>query len=141
MNNNKIYFTGYASVFNNKDDKGDIVLPSAFDETNLNPKNIKLLYNHDQNLVIGNLESIRKDSKGIYIKASISPKNPLEHRLATCLINNMLSGLSIGYIAKSTTRDSLFNRRYINKLDLKEISIVQKPSNPQTIILHKITNL
>ena len=44
MNNNKIYFTGYASVFNNKDDKGDIVLPSAFDETNLNPKNILIDY-------------------------------------------------------------------------------------------------
>ncbi len=141
MTKNNIYIAGYASVFNNKDDKGDIVLPSAFDETNLNPRNIKLLYNHDQNLIIGNLEAICKDSKGIYIKASISPKTPLEQRLASCLLNNMLSGLSIGYIAKNTTKDILFNRRYINKLDLKEISIVQKPSNPQTLILQKITNL
>lgn len=137
MNNaNKFFISGYASVFNNQDDKGDIVLPSAFNPENINLNRIKFLYNHNQKAVIGKIEEVQKDSYGLFIKASIdADTSGLSQRVIKCISSRLLNGLSIGYIARQTQKDKTFNRRFIHSLDLREISVVQKPSNPKTTII------
>ncbi len=132
---------GYASVFGIKDRDGDVILPQAFN-WKFGGK-IPLLLQHDNKQVFGEVVSIKVDAYGLLVKArllGISDKGL--QNLASKLFNG-LSNLSIGYITRQSYYDKETKTRYIEKLDLIEVSIVYIGSNQNAKIsrvIHKLSN-
>lgn len=122
MFQNSKYFYGYASIFNEKDLNGDIVLGKSFEEDNLIPEQIPLLYEHNQNKKIGKVLKLKQDQKGLYTEGIILHE----------FIPGKIMYLSIGYIPifKLQSRNKT---RYLSKIRLFEISVVKKPANVKAI--------
>ena len=114
---------GYASVFNTKDYSSDIILPCSFTKTIKN-KNIDILYEHNFNNIIGKITNIYENEIGLFIEGEINKSNV---NIQNYTINNIINGLSIGYIAKNFYYQN--NTRIITELNLLEISLVKHPAN------------
>lgn len=116
------FFCGYASVFNTVDSYNDIILNGAFINSIKN-NNVKLCWQHNIDNVIGNIKILKEDSVGLYIEGKINKKN-----IYSYVKNGIIDGLSIGYNVNKYHIDNK-NRRVLEDIDLKEISIVSFPAN------------
>ena len=128
-------FSGYASVFGNVDDGGDIVDKGAFSKTIVEDfARIKILSQHDQcELPIGKPIELREDDKGLYIRGKIS--NTQKGRdIQTLLKDGVLNELSIGYEAIDYEIDEEAHVRYLKRIKLWEVSIVTWAMNDQATI-------
>jgi HK97 family phage prohead protease len=125
---------GYAAVFNNTDNGGDVILPGAFTEslTSIPATKVKLLYQHNPYEPIGKILSLTEDQTGLYMKAQILEGVQRGKECLELVREDAIEGLSIGYRAREFTRserrDDLWDRKII-KLDLFEISVVTFPMN------------
>lgn len=75
----KYVITGYAALFNHRNLNDEIVLPTSFDESlgliaegKLTPY---LNYEHADDRLIGGIDGIEKDSKGLIITSHLNRKN------------------------------------------------------------------
>lgn len=128
-------FSGYASVFGNVDDGGDIVDKGAFSKTIVEDfARIKILSQHDQcELPIGKPIELREDDKGLYIRGKIS--NTQKGRdIQTLLKDGVLNELSIGYEAIDYEIDEENHVRHLKQIRLWEVSIVTWAMNDQATI-------
>lgn len=128
-------FSGYASVFGNVDDGGDIVDKGAFSKTIVEDfARIKILSQHDQcELPIGKPIELREDDKGLYIRGKIS--NTQKGRdIQTLLKDGVLNELSIGYDAIDYEIDEENHVRHLKQIRLWEVSIVTWAMNDQATI-------
>ena len=123
------FFCGYASVFNTVDSYNDIILNGAFNNS-IKYNNIKLCWQHDINNIIGNINILKEDSIGLYIEGQINRKD-----IYSYVKNGIIDGLSIGYNVNKYYIDSK-NRRVLEDIDLKEISIVNFPANKHANITY-----
>jgi uncharacterized protein len=128
-------FCGYASVFNLQDQVGDVILPGAFRHSvnALNSKNIKLLWQHNPVLPLGNIQRLYEDTKGLYIEGDFLLGVKYVDEAYLLIKNRIVQGLSIGFEAE----DSFFSQdtRYIKQAKLWEISVVTFPANAAAQIL------
>jgi uncharacterized protein len=126
-------FEGYASIFNNVDQGGDIVLPGAFADCLKRQKRaLPLLWQHDAANPIGLCSSLQEDEKGLRLSGQLLVEDdPLARRAHAHLKAGSISGLSIGYrvIPGGTDMDTARNVRLLKKLDLVEVSVVTMPMN------------
>lgn len=129
INNNEGFFCGYASVFNVTDSYNDIILNGAF-KNSIKQNNISLCWQHDINKVIGNITTLREDSVGLYIEGKIDTENIYKY-----VKSGLIYGLSIGYNVNKCHFDNK-NRRVLEDIDLKEISIVYFPANKHANITY-----
>ena len=129
INDNKGFFCGYASVFNITDSYNDVILNGAFKKS-IEKNNILLCWQHNINKVIGNINTIREDSVGLYIEGKIDTENIYNY-----VKNGFIDGLSIGYNVNKYHFDNK-NRRILEEIDLKEISIVYCPANKHANITY-----
>lgn len=127
--------SGYGSIFNNVDSYGDIVAKGAFIKTlNDNPK-IKMLWQHDASMPIGNWNNLKEDNIGLAGDAVL----PLDiisvnekYQMAKA---GLVDGLSIGYMIRKNGYEMQDNGTTLLKdLDLREISLVTFPANPLALI-------
>lgn len=126
-------FYGYASVFNIEDYYNDIILNGAFRETIKNKSDIALLWQHDQDNIIGKIDRLEEDYVGLYVEGQILvDKN---NNIYNFIKNNIINGLSIGYRVKETEFDEK-GRRIIKSIDLMEISVVSFPANKFSNIIY-----
>lgn len=116
------FFCGYASIFNTVDSYNDIILNGAFSNS-IKYNNIKLCWQHNINNIIGEIKTIKEDSIGLYIEGEIKRKD-----IYSYVKSGIIDGLSIGYNVNKSYIDSK-NRRVLQDIDLKEISIVSFPAN------------
>lgn len=116
------YFFGYASIFNERDLNGDVILPQSFDESFLLPNKVFLFYEHDSKQNIGKLLKLRQNSKGLYIEGLVH----------NAFVKQKMFYLSIGYIPIYKHKSSC-GIRYISKIKLFEVSVVKKPANKKAI--------
>ena len=126
-------FFGYASIFNLEDSCKDIIINKAFKDTITKNKTIPLLWQHDRNKIIGNIYNLREDYIGLYIEGKVNYVK--YYKIYSLIKNNLLNGLSIGYIANKFT----FNpkgRRIIKSLDLIEVSLVLSPANKLSNVIY-----
>lgn len=131
-----IEIEGYAST-KDIDRYGDVVEPTAFDETmELFMKNPVLLLQHDHNKRIGDVTEYEIDSNGLYIKADVK-YTAGDDELFEKIEGKSLKGFSIGWRIleaewlEGSDGDYLF---VVKKLDLVEISVVNVPANPYTLM-------
>jgi HK97 family phage prohead protease len=151
--NSKGTFEGYASVFNNEDDYGDMMLPGAFKQTLADHDKAgtmpKMLLNHggmgsffaspspEDLLPIGKWSSMTEDSKGLLSKGRlINLDTESGKRIYGAMKENAMDGLSIGFKAKDFTRGTKENepRRTLKAVDLLEVSPVTFPANTSATV-------
>ena len=120
---------GYGSVFGNRDNAGDIVMPGAFKECIASGKRPKMLWQHDPSQPIGAWDEMREDENGLYMKGRISKKAGKGAEVAALVKMGAIDGLSIGYRTLDYEMDMDSDARKLTKLDLWETSVVTFPAN------------
>lgn len=126
-----ISICGYAAVFNNVDSDKDVILKGAF--SNLNDR-FNLYWQHNLKQQIGQIDSIKEDHRGLFIKASIWDNLLLSKQINKTIRNHEVTGLSIGFKPLETKMICGKKIRLITRLHLVEISVVTRPANPHSQI-------
>lgn len=123
------YFSGYASIFGEPDQGGDIVMPGAFAKS-LRIKgvhNIRMLFQHDPKEPVGRIMALEEDQKGLRVEGQLFAPVPRANSLLALIGGGAIDGLSIGFRTVKATRDKQTNHRRLWQVDLWEISIVTFP--------------
>lgn len=133
-------FAGYASVFNVVDNQQDMILPGAFSHTLKGRlKEIRLLWQHQQNEPIGFFERISEDAHGLYVEGRLLLNVRRAEEAFSLLKAGALKGLSIGYSPTRYRMDTKTGVRLLAEVDLWEISLVTFPANTSatvTVVKH-----
>ena len=126
-------FSGYASLFDTPDMSNDIIAPGAFTDSlaRRGTRGVKLLFHHDAAQPIGVWQTLREDSRGLFVEGQLSLDNSKARDILALLRSGAIDGLSIGFKAIRTRRDRPNAARKIEKIDLWEISIVTFPMMPE----------
>jgi|TARA_R100000149_G_scaffold12056_1_gene4561 HK97 family phage prohead protease len=131
-------FSGYGSIFNNKDLGNDVVQQGAFSKSlaRKGPKGVKMLYQHDQKQPIGVFEEILEDNRGLKVKGRLAMGTQKGREVYELMKMGAIDGLSIGYRVspKGYHHDEKTKARIIKEVDLMEISAVTFPMNQRAKI-------
>ena len=126
-------FTGYASIFGNRDLGNDVMMEGAFAKSlaRKGAKGIKMLFQHKTDEPIGIYEEITEDRKGLYVKGKIALETQKGKETFELMKMGAIDGLSIGYRvnAKGQMYDDRRKKRYLKEVELMEISAVTFPMN------------
>ena len=122
-------FEGYASVYGNVDQGGDIVRMGAFDESlrNRPATKVKMLLHHDTRKLVGTWQSMQSDSRGLFVKGKLLLSTQLGRDTYELMKAEAMDGMSIGYRTLEHEYDSQKQIRTIVKADLLEVSLVTFP--------------
>lgn len=128
---------GYASLFGDEDQGGDIVQPGAYAKSlaslRENGRQIKMLWQHDPSQPIGVWDEVREDTKGLYVKGRLLENVARAREAAALITANAIDGLSIGYRTVKAIRNDK-GRRLLTELELWEVSLVTFPMLPSARI-------
>jgi uncharacterized protein len=111
-------------VFDRADSGGDIVRKGAFAEALRRVGEVPLLWQHKAGAVIGRLEHLSEDRRGLRVIARLGDSAEAR-RVAGLLASRKLDGLSFGYRVREARREG--GHRELIDLDLVEVSLVAKP--------------
>lgn len=129
-----LFVEGYGAVFGNVDSYKDMIIAGAFDDFLATPdkERAKFCYNHDLSKVIGKIEMLKVDDKGLWFRAKLS-NTTLGKDVAELLQDGALSEFSIGYrTIKSNYKDD--GVRMLTEVYLYEISVVPRAANPKAVV-------
>ncbi|MEQ8410621.1 MAG: HK97 family phage prohead protease [Erythrobacter sp.] len=116
-------FAGYAGLFDLADGDRDVIRRGAFAasiERRVRP--FPLLWQHRPDQLIGEIERIAEDGRGLRVIARI---DRLASRAAFLLRKGKINGLSFGYRARDARRSEA--GRELLEIELFEISLVTHP--------------
>jgi HK97 family phage prohead protease len=126
-------FSGYGSIFGNKDLGNDVMMQGAFAKSiaSKGPKGVKLLYQHDAKEPIGVFDEIIEDRKGLRVKGRLAMGTQKGREVYELMKMGAIDGLSIGYRVspKGADYDERGKKRMLKEVDLMEISAVTFPMN------------
>lgn len=127
-------FSGYGSIFGNKDSYGDIVVKGAFnaslDKWRDKGRMPALLWQHKMDEPIGVYTRMEEDERGLYVEGKLlKDDDPLAKRAYGHLKAGSLSGMSIGYQSIDEEYDKKNDALMLKQLDLWEVSLVTFPAN------------
>lgn len=128
--------SGYLSTFGNEDSVGDVVLPTAFDDTLASGRKVRFLFAHDDTKPLGPPLTLRKDDHGLLATGRIS-KTALGADVHTWLQEGALDSWSIGYWPlEAEWREGVDGQlvRVLKQVDLLEGSIVAIPANEEAVV-------
>ncbi len=121
---------GYASLFGQKDQGGDVVLPGAYAASlkrlAIRGERVKLLWQHDPAQPIGVWDEVREDATGLRVKGRILTEVERGREAAALLAAGAIDGLSIGFRTVKAERDGK-GQRLLSELELWEVSLVTFP--------------
>lgn len=125
-------FTGYGSVFNTKDQGGDIVVAGAFSKSlkkwQENGRQVPVLWQHKTDEPIGSWADLSEDDHGLLGDANLWTDDAPYARIAhKGMKTKTITGLSIGYRVKREEYDKKAGANRLIELDLVEISVVTNP--------------
>ncbi len=126
-------FEGYASVFDDVDHAKDKVAPGAFADSLIRHKASgrlpPMLWQHDTKEPIGAWREMFEDDHGLFVRGELFiddiPKARQAHKL---LLENVVTGLSIGFRTITSEKDPKSGSRTLTKIDLLEVSMVTFPA-------------
>jgi HK97 family phage prohead protease len=121
---------GYASLFGQADQGGDVVQRGAY-AASLAAKSaegcrIKMLWQHDPAQPIGIWDEVREDARGLYVKGRLLDSTQRGREAAALIEAGAIDGLSIGYRTVKAVK-SANGQRQLTELDLWEVSLVTFP--------------
>jgi hypothetical protein len=136
-------FTALASVFNNIDAVGDVVMPGAFTDDlkswTASGDPIPLLWGHqmqDPDMNIGEVLQASETDAGLLITAQLDLENPKAAQVYRLLKGKRVRKMSFAYdIEDGAPGERNGQGVYeLRKLKLHEVSVVQVPANPAATI-------
>ena len=126
-------FSGYASVFNVEDSDSDVILPGAFknsiqawQQDKIKPK---MLWQHNTAEPIGIWTKIVEDERGLYVEGKLLMEVGKGKEAYHLIQNGIVTDLSIGFRIKKHRVCTKTRKRYIEEVDLIEISLVTFGAN------------
>jgi HK97 family phage prohead protease len=122
-------FEGYASVFNNIDSYGDIMLPGAFEQSIGKKDAVPMLFNHWMDNLIGKASSLKEDDVGLKFNGRLTPGASMANDIYAHMKADALDGVSIGYRVQPGGAEMDGKIRNLSCVDLLEISMVISPAN------------
>jgi HK97 family phage prohead protease len=128
--------SGYASVFGQADQGGDIVAPGAYRASLAQGRRIKMLWQHDPAQPIGIWDDVVEDARGLRVKGRLLTDIARGREAASLIAAGAIDGLSIGYRTIRATKDAQ-GQRHLAELDLWEISLVTFPMQAEARIAAK----
>ena len=117
-----VRFAGYAAVFDRVDRGGDVVRAGAFGAVEAG--GVPLLWQHGPGAVIGSIERLAEDARGLRVIGRVSARTAAGREAAAALKGGTLYGLSFGYRVKAARGAG---PRELLALDLVEVSLVTHP--------------
>lgn len=129
-------FEGYASVFGNEDFGRDIVVTGAFAKSlGRRPAGkVKMLRQHFTDEPIGIWTDLVEDRKGLRARGKLITETTKGRETHALMRAGALDGLSIGFRTLKDRFDRPKGIRFIEEVDLVEISIVTFPANPKAVV-------
>ena len=116
-------FAGYAAIFDRPDRSGDVVRKGAFARAVEEAGEVPLLWQHKAGAVVGTIEHLSEDKRGLRVIARLS-----DRRAAQLVEAKAMRGLSFGYRVREAK--SAGGSRELIELDLVEVSLVANPMQP-----------
>lgn len=135
---------GYAAVFDSlSEDLGGFrekIAPGAFSKSIKRGDDVRALYNHDPNYVLGrslsNTLKLQEDTKGLRIEID-PPDTRYSKDLIVSLERGDISQMSFGFFTKSDTWEEKEDEdtiRTLNEVDLVDVSPVTFPAYSETVV-------
>lgn len=126
--------SGYASLFGQPDQSGDVVSPGAFqrslDRLAEAGRRVKFLWQHDPSRPIGVWNDVREDPAGLVVNGEVLADVAQGAEALALLRRGAIDGLSIGYRTIRATENRETGGRNLIELDLWEVSLVTFPMLP-----------
>lgn len=135
------FIRGYASVFNHLDHHGDRVQKGAFLASlrawRLRRQMPKMLWQHEASKPIGQWLKIQEDERGLYVEGKLLLDIQQGREAFTLIQEGVLDSLSIGYRVEEAVipKGEALGTRHLQKLDLREISLVTFAANSEASLL------
>lgn len=133
--NNALVVSGVANCAS-VDRVGDFIEPAAWRLENYR-KNPVVLFNHDQNAIVGRALKIEATDDGLIIEAEIG--NPevaeltqLQKDIRSLIAQGILRAFSVGFLPIESQKDGDINR--ITSAELFEVSLVSVPCNADSVV-------
>lgn len=121
-----VRFAGYAAVFDRVDRGGDVVRAGAFGA--LRAADVPLLWQHGPGQVIGSVEKLEEDARGLRVIGRVSARTAAGRAAAAGLKTGALDGLSFGYRVRAARGGGAgLGPRELLALELVEVSLVTHP--------------
>lgn len=144
-------FTGYASVFGNKDSYGDVIIPGAFTKSlkdrGPDGAGIACYWSHqmdDPHKCIGWTTKAVEDEHGLLVEVKLDLENPVAaqvHRLIKAgVVNQMSFAYEVLDYADAKSEEYGFYTE-LRELKIFEVSVVQVGANQETELLDVKTRL
>ena len=131
---------GYASLFGETDQGGDIVGKGAYAASlqalDAEGRKVKMLWQHDPSQPIGVWDEVREDARGLYVKGRLLYATQKGREAIALIGAGAIDGLSIGYrTVKASKSDT--GQRLLRELELWEVSLVTFPMLPSARVAAK----
>ena len=133
---NEAVIEGYASLFGQTDQGGDIVAKGAYARSLSRNSGIKMLWQHDPAQPIGVWDEVREDARGLYVKGRLLDSVAKGREAAALVAAGAIDGLSIGYRTVTAAKNDQ-GRRVLTELELWEVSLVTFPMLPSARVTAK----
>lgn len=115
--------------FGSADNSGDLIIKGAF---NFILTETPMLFGHNPDDLIGTWNEIVETPDALVAKGKMHMEHPRARAVHGLIKGGLVSGVSIGFKTKSSTRQG--RNRVISALDLYEISVVKNPMHPKARI-------
>ena len=132
-------FEGYASTFGGEPDSyGDVIAPGAYADSLADHKAKgtmpKMFWQHDSAEPIGKWVAAEEDEKGLLVQGKLNMGVQRAKEAYSLLKEGDIDGLSIGYRVEKYSVDTETGVWTLEKLDLREVSIVSLGANEGAVI-------
>ncbi|SPA17250.1 HK97 family phage prohead protease [Cupriavidus taiwanensis] len=125
----KGFFEGYASVFGNVDQNGDIVMAGAYADSIAKKERVPLLFNHWIDNLLGYATTFKEDDTGLRFAGRLTPGASMSDDIYAHMRAGALDGVSVGLRLQPGGAEWEGKVRKITHADLMEISMVIAPAN------------
>ena len=124
-------FDGYAAVFGNVDQGGDVIAPGAFKQfARTRDGSVLVLYQHSMNDPIGKAQ-VTQDERGLRVSGQLATSDPIAARAYGLMKSGLLDAMSIGYEVLPGGAKHVDGNRMLTDLKLYEVSVVTFGMNDQ----------
>ena len=127
---------GYASLFGQTDQGGDVVAAGAYARSLARGAGVKMLWQHDPAQPIGVWDEVREDARGLWVKGRLLDTVARGREAAALIAAGAIDGLSIGYRTVKAAKNEQ-GRRVLTELELWEVSLVTFPMLPSARVTGK----
>jgi hypothetical protein len=128
------YYSGLAAVKNNVDLGGDVFLDGAFDFSKIPSSKLRVLWNHNDDVVVGKHELAVENETGLNVTGNLILEIEKARDTRILVQRQAIDGLSLGYFINQKDLYYKEGIRYIKKVYPYEYSFVPMAMNKDALV-------